>query len=106
MAGGISLDGALTEWFNMEGAITLGEIIAFSDGMQAQDVEVWSHELTHVTQYEQLGIDTFAFEYSSDFTVLEGQARDNASRTMASIAAAETDKARAKPEELHESAPR
>ena len=105
-AGGISLDGALTEWFNMEGAITLGEVIAFSDGMQAQDVEVWSHELTHVTQYEQLGIDTFAFEYSNDFTVLEGQARDNASRTMASIAAAETDKARAKPEELHESAPR
>jgi len=105
-AGGISLDGALTEWFNMEGAITLGEVIAFSDGMQAQDVEVWSHELTHVTQYEQLGIDTFAFEYSSDFTVLEGQARDNASRTMASIAAAETDRARAKPEELQESAPR
>src|SRR5688572_33231813 len=69
-AGGISLDGALAHWFNMEGAITLGEVIAFTDGMQAQDVEVWSHELTHVTQYEQLGIDTFAFEYSNDFTVL------------------------------------
>ena len=74
----------------MEGAITLGEVIAFSDGMQAQqDVEVWAHELTHVIQYEQLGIETFAFEYSSDFTVLEDQARDNASRTMASIAAVE-----------------
>ena len=58
-AAGISLDGALTNWFNMEGAITLGEVIAFSDGMQAQqDVEVWAHELTHVMQYEQLGIDT------------------------------------------------
>ena len=104
-AGGISLDGALTNWFNMEGAITLGEVIAFTDGMQAQDVEVWAHELTHVTQYEQLGIETFAFEYSNDFTVLEDQARDNASRTMASIAAVETDKARAKPDKLHESAP-
>ena len=74
----------------MEGAITLGEVIAFSDGMQAEDVEVWAHELTHVTQYEQLGIETFAFEYSNDFTVLEDQARENASRTMASIAAVET----------------
>ena len=73
----------------MEGAITLGEVIAFSDGMQAQDVEVWAHELTHVIQYEQLGIDTFAFEYSYDFTDLENQARDNASRTMASIATVE-----------------
>lgn len=73
----------------MEGAITLGEVIAFSDGTQAQqDVEVWAHELTHVIQYEQLGIETFAFEYSYDFTDLENQARDNASRTMASIAAA------------------
>ena len=89
-AGGISLDGALTSWFNMEGAITLGEVIAFSDGTQAQqDVEVWAHELTHVIQYEQLGIETFAFEYSYDFTDLENQARDNASRTMASIATAE-----------------
>ena len=89
-AAGISLDGALTNWFNLEGAITLGEVIAFSDGMQAQqDVEVWAHELTHVLQYERLGIETFAFEYSSDFTVLEDQARENASRTMASIAAVE-----------------
>ena len=54
-----------------------------------QDVEVWAHELTHVIQYEQLGIETFAFEYSYDFTDLENQARDNASRTMASIAAVE-----------------
>jgi hypothetical protein len=89
-AGGISLDGALTNWFNMEGAITLGEVIAFSDDTQAQqDVEVWAHELTHVIQYEQLGIETFAFEYSYDFTGLENQARDNASRTMASIATVE-----------------
>ena len=89
-AAGISLDGALANWFNMEGAITLGEVIAFSGGVQAQeDVEVWAHELTHVIQYEQLGIEKFAFEYSYDFTDLEDQARDNASRTMASIAAAE-----------------
>jgi hypothetical protein len=39
----------------------LGEVIAFSDGAQAQeDVELWTHELTHVMQYKELGIETFA----------------------------------------------
>jgi len=88
MAGGISLDGALTEWFNMEGAITLGEVIAFSEATDAQeDVELWAHELTHVNQYEELGIEAFAFEYVRDFSNMESQARRNASRIMASIGA-------------------
>jgi hypothetical protein len=86
-AAGISLDGVLTNWFNLEGAITLGEVIAFSDGAQPQDVELWAHELTHVIQYEQLGIETFAFEYLHDFSAMENQASSNASRIMASIAA-------------------
>jgi Domain of unknown function (DUF4157) len=87
-AAGISLDGVLTNWFNLEGAITLGEVIAFSDGGQAQeDVELWAHELTHVIQYEQLGIETFAFEYLQDFRAMENQASSDASRIVASIAA-------------------
>ena len=86
-AGGISLDGMLTNWFALEGAITLGEVIAFSDGAQAQDVEVWAHELTHVIQYEELGIETFAFEYLHDFGAMERQASSNASRIMAGVAA-------------------
>ena len=86
--GGISLDGMLTNWFALDGAITLGEVIAFTDGAQAQeDVEVWAHELTHVIQYEELGIDTFAFEYLRDFGAIERQASSNASRIMAAVAA-------------------
>jgi hypothetical protein len=90
MAGGISLDGMLTSWFNLEGAITLGEVIAFSGGVQVpEDVEVWAHELTHVIQYEQLGIETFAIEYVHDFSRLESEASSNASRIMADVAAKE-----------------
>jgi len=86
--GGISLDGALTNWFALEGAVTLGEVIAFTDGAEAQqDIELWAHELTHVIQYEGLGIDAFAFEYLDDFGDMERQASSNASRIMAGIAA-------------------
>ena len=85
---GISLDGVLTNWFDLEGAITLGEVIAFSDGAQAQDdIELWAHELTHVIQYEELGIEIFAFEYLRDFSSIERQASSNASRVMADVAA-------------------
>ena len=86
--GGISLDGVLTDWFALDGAITLGEVIAFTDAAEAQeDVELWAHELTHVIQYEQLGIDTFAYEYVRDFSSMEHQASSNASRIMAGVAA-------------------
>jgi hypothetical protein len=83
-AAGISLDGVLASWFSLEGAVTLGDVIAFTDGSQAQeDVELWAHELTHVDQYERLGIDGFAFEYLQDFRDLESQASSNAKRIMA-----------------------
>ena len=85
MAGGVSLDGLLKDWFYLEGAVTLGEVIAFSDGTEAQDVELWAHELTHVTQYEELGIESFAAGYVRDFSSMERQASSNASRIMASI---------------------
>jgi len=86
-AAGISLDGLLTNWFDLEGAVTLGEVIAFSDGAQVQDIELWAHELTHVVQYEELGIDTFALQYLQGFSAMENQASSNASRIKASIAA-------------------
>ena len=52
MAGGISLDGMIKHWFYLDGAVTVGEVVAFSDATDAQeDVELWAHELTHVNQY-------------------------------------------------------
>jgi len=86
MAGGISLDGMMKQWFYLDGAVTVGEVIAFSDATDAQeDLELWAHELTHVNQYEELGIEAFASEYVRDFSNMESQASRNASRIMASI---------------------
>jgi hypothetical protein len=40
-----------------------------------------------VIQYEELGIDTFAFEYLRDFGAMERKASSNASRIVAAVAA-------------------
>lgn len=84
-ANGVSIDGALKNWFNQEGAVTLDEVIVFSDAALTNNVELWAHELTHVLQYSQMGVETFAFQYSYDWNSLEGQARTNASNIIASI---------------------
>lgn len=84
-ADGISIDGALRNWFNQEGAITYDEVIVFANVSLTNNVELWAHELTHVLQYSQMGVETFAFQYSIDWNGLENQARSNASRIIASI---------------------
>lgn len=84
-ADGISIDGALKNWFNQEGAVTYDEVIVFANDQLASNVELWAHELTHVLQYSQMGVETFAFQYSLDWNSLEAQARDNAGRIYASI---------------------
>ncbi len=86
-AGGGGLDGALSNWFNQEGAITYDDVIVFASVDHSRNVELWAHELTHVLQYAQMGIETFAFQYSYDWNSLESQAQNNASRVFASIQA-------------------
>jgi hypothetical protein len=88
-ADGVSIDGMLKNWFNQEGAVTLDEVVVFSSLALTGDVELWAHELTHVLQYAQLGVETFAFQYSYDFNGMESQARQNASRIMSSIQASQ-----------------
>lgn len=88
-ANGISIDGALNNWFNQEGAITYDDVIVFSDQQQTANIELWAHELTHVLQYSQMGIETFAFQYSINWNSLEGQATDNANRIISNINAAQ-----------------
>ena len=86
MAGGISIDGALTNWFNQEGAITFDDVIVFSNGDNAQGAwDLWAHELTHVMQYQNMGIDTFAFNYMIGFSQMEQQARDNAAAVQTAV---------------------
>lgn len=84
-AGGMSIDGALKNWFDQEGAITYDEVIVFANVQLTNDVELWAHELTHVLQYSQMGVETFAFQYTIDWDGLESQARSNASQIIASI---------------------
>jgi hypothetical protein len=90
LAGGVSIDGALRNWFDQEGAVTFDEVVVFSGTAQSNDVALWAHELTHVLQYSQLGVETFAFQYSINWDGLESQARSNASRIVASINATQS----------------
>lgn len=93
-ANGISIDGALKNLFNQEGAVTLDDVIVFSDANLTNDLELWAHELTHVLQYSQLGVETFAFQYTVGFDGMEAQARQNASRVASSINASKNGQGR------------
>lgn len=84
-ANGISIDGMLRNWLNQEGAVTFDNVICFSSSDLTNDLELWAHELTHVLQYDQMGVETFAFVYSINWNSLESQARDNASVIIKSI---------------------
>jgi len=88
--GRISLDTILAQGFQQSGAVTLDDVVVFSDASLAtgdapENVELWAHELTHVIQYQNMGVETFAFNYSMNWDGIEGQARDNASAIMRAI---------------------
>jgi tetratricopeptide (TPR) repeat protein len=66
--------------FNIDckmGAITLDNIVVFRGAAGAQNRVSWAHELVHVSQYDSMGIDGFAFVYASPGAYsLEKQAYD------------------------------
>ena len=56
-------------------AVTLVDVIVFRDAAEARDdVALWAHELKHVEQYRQLGVDQFAARYARDYRALEAPA--------------------------------
>ena len=55
-------------------AITLDYVIVFRDTDVAHDVELWVHELRHVIQFREWGIDEFAVRYISDRSAVESDA--------------------------------
>jgi Domain of unknown function (DUF4157) len=64
-------------------AMTLGDVIVFRDERRAQsDVKLWAHELTHVMQYQRLGIEGFADRYVQNSSELEREAYGNADRFL------------------------
>jgi Domain of unknown function (DUF4157) len=83
----ISLDNAVMLINNDVFAITLNNIVVFRNENEAQNAYTWAHELTHVLQYRNLGIDTFANMYTTNAWVLENQAKDNAARFGQTLAA-------------------
>jgi tetratricopeptide (TPR) repeat protein len=58
------------------GAITLDQTIVFRGQFQAENNWVsWAHELVHVSQYDSMGVDGFAYVYASPGAIsLESQA--------------------------------
>jgi Domain of unknown function (DUF4157) len=76
----ISLDSAVMMLNNDVAAITLNNIIVFRNENDAQNVVTWAHELTHVIQYRNMGIDTFTNVYTIQAWILENQAIDMQNR--------------------------
>jgi hypothetical protein len=64
------------QWFRSEmegkGAITLVDVIVFADPQRVNSLTLWAHELEHVRQYEQLGVDGFAQAYVDQTCILPG----------------------------------
>ncbi|WP_236179444.1 eCIS core domain-containing protein [Pseudomonas mosselii] len=56
-------------------AVTLIDTIIFRRSADAEDnVALWAHELKHVQQYQELGVEEFARRYTRDYQALEGPA--------------------------------
>ncbi|MBB4867664.1 hypothetical protein HNP46_006583 [Pseudomonas nitritireducens] len=56
-------------------AVTLVDVIVFRREEDAQkDVALWAHELWHVKQYQEWGVQGFATRYSEDFDAVEAPA--------------------------------
>jgi hypothetical protein len=81
----IGLGSLLAGWYYREGAVTLDDVIVYSNPSVAKHRWLVAHELTHVAQYEQLGLRDFARLYTLDWQLLERQASRNASRIIEDI---------------------
>lgn len=56
-------------------AVTLVDVIVFRNAEDARDnVALWAHELKHVQQYQQWGVDGFASRYTRDHEAVEAPA--------------------------------
>ena len=56
-------------------AVTLVDVIVFRNAEDARDnVALWAHELKHVQQYQQWGVDGFASRYARNYQAVEAPA--------------------------------
>lgn len=64
-------------------AVTIDNIIAFSEVPDPASIDFWAHEIQHVVQYRQLGgIDAFAARYITDHRKLEDDANALAAKGL------------------------
>jgi hypothetical protein len=57
-------------------AVTLDYVVIFDSAEHAADPSLWAHELYHVGQYRDWGIDGFAERYLTDYEAVEHDAAD------------------------------
>ena len=55
-------------------AVTLIDVIVFRGPTEASNPSIWAHELTHVDQYAQWGVHSFAIQYARDYNSVEAPA--------------------------------
>ncbi|HEX8568749.1 MAG TPA: DUF4157 domain-containing protein [Caulobacteraceae bacterium] len=84
---GFDLGSLLAGWYLEEGAVTLEDVVVFSNPATARSVGLWAHELSHVEQYRRLGVSRFAEHYVRDWRGLEEEASRNNRRIQAERAA-------------------
>ncbi len=81
----ISLPAAIN-LVNEGNTVTLDDLIVFTDNQQANNPVMWAHELTHVMQYSNMGVEGFANVYTlTAGSGLEQQARDMEKRVRQAI---------------------
>ncbi|MNF04821.1 hypothetical protein D3C80_2044220 [compost metagenome] len=69
-------------------AVTLVDVIVFrslNDAME--NLPLWAHELKHVEQYQQWGVEEFAARYSRDFNAVESPAYEMQTRVARALQA-------------------
>ncbi len=81
----LTLGNILTRWYLQEGAVVLQDVVVFSSPQAAQGRRLWAHELTHVLQYQELGLEGFAHAYAANALAFERQAEDHAQAVVARL---------------------
>ena len=63
--------------FGHASAVTLDDVIVFEAGSAAlEDPKFWAHEIKHVMQFEEWGVEGFAMRYLSDSQAVEHEATE------------------------------
>jgi hypothetical protein len=62
--------------FEYSPAVTLDHVVVFQHREAVNDPKLWVHELKHVMQYQEWGIDGFAARYIADYEAVEHDAAE------------------------------